>query len=417
MRIFAMLMLVLFLASCGQKHVPEDIRTATKKPYKIGDQWYYPLLRADGYDEKGIASWYGKKFHGNKTSNGEIYDMHAFSAAHPTLPMGTNVRVTNLENGRNMVLRINDRGPFVKSRLIDLSYAAAKQLDYSSKGTTRVRVQVVDGRSRAEVIHYSPTKSTRPSDVVRRRVTVTPVRALPEVQSEQLEVAVIRPRGDARPGWKKRKPEKIVSAKQSGVANAVNGVFVQIGAFASQENAERVRQKHLSNFKGLRLFATVDQSPVIYKVRQGPLANRMKAEELASRMEMAGVPSVSLVTDTARPAALDMKVPDPMVHVEKNKVEVAPASAMVQPASSTQQEVKGLLYVQLGAYSSLQRAEKVRDQYAAQYGNTLVHHPDVGKSSFYRVRIGPIRDVRKATSIIDSLEASGVEKPLMVVGK
>ncbi|MFP4314730.1 MAG: septal ring lytic transglycosylase RlpA family protein [Desulfovibrionales bacterium] len=113
----------------------------TYKPYSVFGQTYRPLLSSDNFVEEGVASWYGTKFHGRPTACGERYDMHAMTAAHRVLPMQTRVRVTNLENGRVVDLRINDRGPFAKNRIIDLSYAAAQKLGIVDKGTARVRVQ------------------------------------------------------------------------------------------------------------------------------------------------------------------------------------------------------------------------------------------------------------------------------------
>jgi rare lipoprotein A len=131
---------------------PEDIQEApvttgtvkTGKPYVIKGITYYPLesLPAD-YEEVGIASWYGEEFHGKKTANGEIFDMYALSAAHKTLPMPTYVHVTNLENGKEVVVRVNDRGPFSKGRIIDLSYAAAEEIDMLAQGTAKVRIAVL----------------------------------------------------------------------------------------------------------------------------------------------------------------------------------------------------------------------------------------------------------------------------------
>lgn len=118
------------------------------RPYKVAGKWYYP--REDtSYDEVGIASWYGDDFHGRQTANGEVYDMHALSAAHPTLPLPTYARVTNLANGRSVVVRVNDRGPYAHDRLIDLSAQTAKVLGFTDKGTTKVRVQYV-GRAPLE---------------------------------------------------------------------------------------------------------------------------------------------------------------------------------------------------------------------------------------------------------------------------
>jgi rare lipoprotein A len=108
-------------------------------PYRINGRWYHPAV-VSSYQETGIASWYGSSYHGRLTANGELYDMYALSAAHPTLQLPSVVRVTNLENGRSLVLRVNDRGPFVKNRLIDLSWAAARELGFERQGLARVHV-------------------------------------------------------------------------------------------------------------------------------------------------------------------------------------------------------------------------------------------------------------------------------------
>ncbi len=110
------------------------------QPYRILGKWYYPEF-VTYYEAEGIASWYGASYHGRRTANGEIYDMDALTAAHPTLPLPSVVRVTNLENGKALLLRVNDRGPFLKSRLIDLSRAAARELDFEEQGLTKVHVE------------------------------------------------------------------------------------------------------------------------------------------------------------------------------------------------------------------------------------------------------------------------------------
>ena len=120
-----------------------NIQHATMRPYVVNGKTYYPTVVQTGNVYRGIASWYGPNFHGKKTSNGEYYDMYALTAANKTLPMNTIVKVTNLLNGKSVVVRINDRGPFVKNRIIDLSYAAAKRLDVISKGTAPVRLEVL----------------------------------------------------------------------------------------------------------------------------------------------------------------------------------------------------------------------------------------------------------------------------------
>ena len=124
-------------------------RPATQAPYVIKNKRYYPIPSAHGYDEHGLASWYGPDFHGRRTSNGEIYDMHAMTAAHKTLPMNTMLLVKNLDNGRKTVVRVNDRGPFIRGRIIDLSYTAAQKIGAVAKGTARVQVIALGEKSKA----------------------------------------------------------------------------------------------------------------------------------------------------------------------------------------------------------------------------------------------------------------------------
>ena len=142
---------VLALAGCGSsKSPPPSPRVdpgygphfKVGQPYRINGQWYRPQFVTE-YDATGVASWYGASYHGRFTANGEIYDMYALTAAHPTLPLPSVVRVTNLENGRSLVLRVNDRGPFLKNRLIDLSQAAARELGFERQGLAQVHVALL----------------------------------------------------------------------------------------------------------------------------------------------------------------------------------------------------------------------------------------------------------------------------------
>ncbi len=146
--------LLLGISSCAPTHRPISPYTypqysskATQRPYMVDGHIYYPLPRAQGFIQTGYASWYGGRFHGRKTADGERYNMYAYTAAHKTLPMNTIVRVTNLENHRHTIVRINDRGPFVKNRIIDLSYAAARSLGIVKTGTALVRLTVL-GRAK-----------------------------------------------------------------------------------------------------------------------------------------------------------------------------------------------------------------------------------------------------------------------------
>jgi len=163
-----LLIFILLLAACGAPTYKVRVLDTpsqpglkpTQKPYEVNGTRYQPITSAEGFVEQGVASWYGKDFHGRKTSNGEIYDMHAMTAAHKTLPMNVYLKVTNLDSGRSAVVRVNDRGPFVKSRIIDLSYAAASELGVVGPGTAPVRIEALgyreDERSGAEPHYRQP---------------------------------------------------------------------------------------------------------------------------------------------------------------------------------------------------------------------------------------------------------------------
>jgi len=159
--------LMFLLSSCGG-HTTRVIETPEtrelegwQKPYEVDGQRYQPLRDHQGFRQRGVASWYGRKFHGRKTSNGEVYDMYGLSAAHKTLPMGVYVKVTNLGNGRHIVVRVNDRGPFVAGRIIDLSYGAAKQLGIVESGTAQVEVQALGYQStdKSRDVPFRPPKN------------------------------------------------------------------------------------------------------------------------------------------------------------------------------------------------------------------------------------------------------------------
>lgn len=161
-----LLLLGLLLSSCGGGHTTRVIDTPEtrelkgwEKPYEVDGERYQPLRDHQGFRQRGIASWYGRKFHGRKTSNGEVYDMYAMTAAHKTLPLGVHVRVTHLENGRSINVRVNDRGPFVAGRIIDLSYSAAKKLGIVDAGTAKVQVQALGYQQsdRGQISYRAPS--------------------------------------------------------------------------------------------------------------------------------------------------------------------------------------------------------------------------------------------------------------------
>ncbi len=226
----------------------------TGKPYKIAGRTYYPLESAGGYDETGVASWYGRDFHGKLTANGERYDMHALSAAHKTLPLPTLVRVTNLENGRSMVVRVNDRGPFVKSRVIDLSYAAAKALGYDEKGTTRVRVQALDGRS----------TYTAPSGIA--PLAPPPVEPAP-------------------------------ASRRVANEPPVPGMYIQLGAFGQTSNADRLRSALATDYPSVRIQPFWSNQQRLYRVRIGPYADVRNIERTVLELGQKGYANAIVVIE------------------------------------------------------------------------------------------------------------------------
>lgn len=154
--VFVCLALALFAGCSGKQRLeggaggygtapqpPTTTQPRGTKPYTIMGQTYYPILDAAGYSEEGVASWYGSDFHGKKTANGETYDMHGMTAAHKILPFNTQLRVTNLDNNRSIVVRVNDRGPFVANRIVDLTRTGAERLDMLGPGTARVRLESI----------------------------------------------------------------------------------------------------------------------------------------------------------------------------------------------------------------------------------------------------------------------------------
>lgn len=216
----------------------------TGHPYKVAGRWYKPLQHESAYDASGIASWYGRDFHGKHTANGEIYDMHALSAAHKTLPLPTLVRVTNLDNGRSVIVRVNDRGPFVKNRLIDLSHAAAQQLGYAERGTAHVRVQTLD---------------------------------LPA------------PNKDTQLATSGQKTGNRLSGPHAAPASVASGnMFIQLGAFGLKDNAIRLQNRLKTDFPNTHATATSLSGKTLYRVRIGPFDDMPHMEEAILSLQSRG---------------------------------------------------------------------------------------------------------------------------------
>jgi rare lipoprotein A len=253
---------MLLLAACAETQLAATIAKEVTpeqpagnykvgNPYQINGVWYYPA-EDPYYDQEGIASWYGDPFHGRQTANGEIYDMKDLTAAHKTLPMPVFVRVTNLENGRSLVLRVNDRGPFVANRIIDVSRRAAQLLGFQQQGITRVRVQVVDPDTGIEYAAQDPN-------------------APPEIAPAE--------------------PDVLLTSTQTH-----GGIFVQAGAFGDANNAQKVSD-NLVPVGPVQIYRVVIGDKPIYRVRLGPYGTAQEAEAARQMTAARGYPEAVVVID------------------------------------------------------------------------------------------------------------------------
>jgi len=225
--------------------------------YDVLGKRYHVLPSSAGYVERGVASWYGRDFHGLATSSGETYDMHSMTAAHTTLPLPTWAEVTNLANGKRVVVKINDRGPFVDNRLIDLSYAAAIALDMVGPGTARVEVRAMSG----------------PQTPVSSEASVAAPAAAPTLVAAAPPPAVAPPQ-------------------------AVDRMFVQVGAFSQEDNAARlVARLRASGFANPSVLSEPDGRRMLHRVRLGPIRDAGEFDLLSARLLAIGVAGSRLVVD------------------------------------------------------------------------------------------------------------------------
>ncbi len=257
------------------------------KPYLIGGVWYYPAENYH-YAETGVASWYGTKFHGRKTANGEIYDMNGLTAAHRTLPLPSIVRVTNLRNGRAIKVRINDRGPFARGRIIDLSRRAAQLLGFRNQGTAPVRVEIMPEESRQIAALAQSRRVIQATAVPSGRVRVAnlPFEGAPAGG----ETAPAAARG--------RAPFQMASLPGAVVTGAAEYplLYVQAGAFIERARADRLRQRLSTIGRALVVEATFGAQR-FYRVRIGPLGSVAEGDRVLDRVIGAGFPEARLVVD------------------------------------------------------------------------------------------------------------------------
>lgn len=268
------------------QHEPRA-RYGNHSPYEVFGRRYHVLPTAEGYRERGIASWYGTKFHGRLTSTREPYDMFQLTAAHKTLPLPAYARVTNLENGRSTIVRINDRGPFVGNRIIDLSYAAAVKLGMHIQGTAKVDVEVLmpgDPLPAPETLlagEPAPAAGPAPAaDGVRVRGIGSdpPVAAVAELSSAA--------------------PPSTATAIDTALVDAGNPrLWLQLGAFGARENAERLRERLLqAGFTDASVVSEDLPQGTVFRVKLGPLADAGGADALHARLALNGFDKPKLVT-------------------------------------------------------------------------------------------------------------------------
>jgi rare lipoprotein A len=252
---------------------PDALLARANRPYVVFGQNYVPMVAVAPFKQRGFASWYGRKFHGQKTSSGEIYDMYAMTAAHPTLPLPSYVRVTYLKNGRSVVVRVNDRGPFLQKRVIDLSYAAANKLGYINVGSAEVEVELITQFDREA--SDTQREPSRPVAVV-AGVVVKAEAPAPE-QSLRIETIMAPPAPAPMPV-----PE--FASNSGAIASTSAGIFLQLGAFASQEVADTARERMAKQIDGISEPLKVVRDGVLYKLHLGPYANREAAVSAAEKI-------------------------------------------------------------------------------------------------------------------------------------
>lgn len=334
-RLLAFLSLILLLPACAEVELashmakrasPGDMPAPTGQPsqfkvgtpYKVNGNWYYPKEQYEMV-ESGIASWYGPGFHGKKTANGETFDSRELTAAHRTLQMPSLVRVTNLDNGKSIIVRINDRGPFKRGRVIDLSERAAELLEFKHAGTAKVKLEVLKDESLRIADMARAGHSTRGYEMAMngkapatkrgvrtppvdgayqtaslQNVTATPVAP---VQSEILSASTSAQTGlqPSIPGHSRDGrfyPDPVVTE----MPVVRTGIYIQAGSFSVEDNARRLSER-LAHYGTSQVHSAVVNGQTFYRVRIGPIARVEEADEMLARVMAAGENRAMIVVE------------------------------------------------------------------------------------------------------------------------
>ena len=256
----------------------EAIRSGgPNKPYEVLGQNYTPMTQDRSFSERGLASWYGKKFHGRRTASGEVYDMYAMTAAHPTLPLPSYARIRNPANGREIIVRVNDRGPFHKGRIVDLSYTAALKLDLL-RGVAPVELERI---TFAEIRSGAWRRDAAPTVVARAPAAeAVPANAAPAV------AVAAAPLDVAPPPMAPPEPE-VDGAPLRPLASAPRGFWIQLGAFRQRDGAESFQRRVADELDWLSPQLAVFVDTPLFRLQAGPYASRDEARAGADRIREA----------------------------------------------------------------------------------------------------------------------------------
>lgn len=261
----------------------ENLATRANRPYAVFGQSYQPMVALAPFKQRGMASWYGRKFHGQKTSNGEVYDMYGMTAAHPTLPLPSYVRVTLVRTGKSVVVRVNDRGPFLQQRVIDLSYTAAAKLGYINAGSAEVELELITRFDGVAPTVVTAAPNSAPNSLPNSTTAMEPVQP-----NERLSIETVVAANTPEPPITATTPaaQAPISTPRPSPAQTT-GLFLQMGAFSTQDTAEVAKDRMMHQFDNVAEPFRVVKDGNLFKVHLGPFANREAATATAEKIKQA----------------------------------------------------------------------------------------------------------------------------------
>lgn len=336
------------------------------KPYQVAGEWYSPN-EDYSYDETGLASWYGPGFHGNRTANGETFDTNELTAAHRTLPMPSLVRVTNLENGKSVVVRVNDRGPFAKGRIIDVSSRAADLLGFKGNGVAKVRVQILEAESRAIAEGVKKRGGQRETMVASSGPIIKPVND----NSDQVDTQPVAQSDNVD-------PNDVPNVQVSDADNAV-----------AQDNAPQTAS-----------LDSVEAQPLDAPA-PGTIIKKGSAQLAPVKIADAGEQPLAAAEPKLVPPKFAKRLPEPQLTTVEGKTK----NGRFYPAPVVEQgqaQPNSKIYVQAGAFTSKENADRLVAK-LTKLAPSSVTQAVVNGTNFYRVRLGPISSADEADRILQKV--------------